>query len=101
MFDHFLVILGPVINLGDAMSKFNGLLKLSIHRVMSPPGLQADLTGYSLAYFARPEDDVLLKRLAGSSQIPSLPQGATEEDIKSKDWVIQRDNGSSFSRLHG
>ena len=80
-----------IINLGDAMVKFtNGLLRSNIHRVVSPPGAQADTTRYSLVYFARPEDDIPLKRLDGSNKIPPLPEGVVEEDINSKDWIIRR-----------
>lgn len=80
-----------IVNLGDAMVKFtNGLLRSNIHRVVSPPGLQADTTRYSLVYFARPEDEVSLKRLSGSNRVPPLPEGAVEEEIKSKDWIIRR-----------
>jgi isopenicillin N synthase-like dioxygenase len=80
-----------IVNLGDAMVKFtNGLLRSNIHRVVSPPGLQADIPRYSLVYFARPEDDVTLKRLTGSSRVPPFPSGAVEEEIKSKDWIIRR-----------
>ncbi|KAJ6028754.1 Oxoglutarate/iron-dependent dioxygenase [Penicillium herquei] len=77
-----------VINLGDAMVKFtNGLLRSNIHRVNAPPGAQADCTRYSLVYFARPEDQVLLRRLDGRN-IPRL-QGA-EEEVCSKEWIIRR-----------
>ena len=80
-----------IINLGDAMVKFtNGLLKSNTHRVVSPPGAQADLTRYSVVYFARPEDDVLLKRLEGSDIIPPLGEDGVEENITSKDWIIKR-----------
>ncbi|KAL2862348.1 putative oxidoreductase, 2OG-Fe(II) oxygenase family [Aspergillus lucknowensis] len=80
-----------IVNLGDAMVKFtNGLLRSNIHRVVSPPGEQADSTRYSLVYFSRPEDDVPLRRLEGSSRIPALKEGVQEEDIKSKDWIIRR-----------
>lgn len=80
-----------IINLGDSMVKFtNGLLRSNIHRVVSPPGLQADTTRYSLVYFSRPEDDVLLTRLQGSDRIPPLLPGETEEQVNSKDWVIRR-----------
>ena len=80
-----------IINLGDAMVKFtNGLLRSNIHRVVSPPGAQADSTRYSLVYFARPEDDILLKRLEGSDKIPALPEGVVDENINSKDWIIRR-----------
>lgn len=80
-----------IINLGDAMVKFtNGLLRSNIHRVVSPPGAQADHTRYSLVYFNRPEDDVMLKRLEGSNVIPPLAEGEQEEEINSKDWIIRR-----------
>ncbi|KAK4697940.1 hypothetical protein P7C71_g212, partial [Lecanoromycetidae sp. Uapishka_2] len=79
-----------IINLGDAMVKFtNGLLRSNIHRVVSPPGLQAEHTRYSLVYFARPEDDVLLKRL-DSPMIPPPADGETEEVVNSKDWITRR-----------
>lgn len=84
-----------IINLGDAMVKFtNGLLRSNIHRVVSPPGAQADTTRYSLVYFSRPEEDVFLKRLDGSARIPPLPEGVTEENIRSKDWIIRRGLGN-------
>ncbi|KAL4753701.1 hypothetical protein BDW72DRAFT_190907 [Aspergillus terricola var. indicus] len=80
-----------IVNLGDAMVKFtNGLLRSNIHRVVSPPGEQADTTRFSLVYFSRPEDDVPLRRLEGSSRIPKLDEGVVEETINSKDWIIRR-----------
>ncbi|ETN42240.1 uncharacterized protein HMPREF1541_04181 [Cyphellophora europaea CBS 101466] len=80
-----------IINLGDAMVKFtNGLLRSNIHRVISSPGAQADTTRYSLVYFNRPEDDVMLKRLDGSDMIPPLAAGEIEEEVNSKDWIIRR-----------
>jgi isopenicillin N synthase-like dioxygenase len=79
-----------IVNLGDAMVKFtNGLLRSNIHRVVSPPGSQAEHTRYSLVYFSRPEDDVFLKRLE-SKKIPPLPEGEEEEEIMSKDWILRR-----------
>jgi isopenicillin N synthase-like dioxygenase len=80
-----------IVNLGDAMVKFtNGLFRSNIHRVVAPPGLQAESTRYSLVYFARPEDSVILRRLDGSDQIPATDDGETEEEINSKDWIIRR-----------
>ncbi|KAG0650099.1 Glutamine hydroxylase [Hyphodiscus hymeniophilus] len=77
-----------IVNLGDAMVKFtNGLLRSNIHRVVSPPGDQAKDTRYSLVYFARPEDDVVLKRLEGSDVIPELKDGEQAEAMTSKDWI--------------
>lgn len=84
-----------IINLGDAMVKFtNGLLRSNIHRVSSPPGEQAEVTRYSLVYFNRPEDEVILKRLDGSDVIPPIPDGEVEDQVKSKDWILRRALGS-------
>lgn len=85
-----------IINLGDAMAVFtNGLLRSNIHRVVSPPGEQADHTRYSLVYFSRPENEVLMKRLEGSDKIPELDDEARREaeakgDMNAKDWIIRR-----------
>jgi isopenicillin N synthase-like dioxygenase len=77
-----------IVNLGDAMVKFtNGLLRSNIHRVVSPPGEQAKETRYSLVYFARPEDEVVLKRLEGSDIIPELKDGGQHDQMSSKEWI--------------
>ena len=77
-----------IVNLGDAMVKFtNGLLRSNIHRVVNPPGEQAKETRYSLVYFARPEDEVVLRRLEGSAVIPELGDGRVEETVSSKEWI--------------
>lgn len=77
-----------IVNLGDAMVKFtNGLLRSNIHRVVSPPGEQAKETRYSLVYFSRPEDEVILKRLEGSNVIPELEGEEEEEQTNSREWV--------------
>ena len=83
----------------SAMVKFtNGLLRSNIHRVVSPPGTQANSTRYSLVYFSRPEDDVMLRRLDGSSLIPPLAEGEEEEEINSKDWIIRRALGKRVGK---
>lgn len=85
-----------IINLGDAMAMFtNGLLRSNIHRVVSPPGEQADHTRYSLVYFSRPENEVLMQRLEGSDKIPELGEEASKDAAKrgkitAKDWIIKR-----------
>ncbi|TAQ85203.1 hypothetical protein B7494_g6471 [Chlorociboria aeruginascens] len=76
-----------IINLGDAMTKFsNGLLRSNIHRVVSPPGEQAKETRYSLVYFSRPEEEVVLRRL-DSAVIPEPKEAVKEDEMKSKDWI--------------
>jgi isopenicillin N synthase-like dioxygenase len=87
-----------IVNLGDAMVKFTaGILRSNIHRVAAPPGAQAAATRYSLVYFARPEDDVLLTVLRGSPLIDQAlrkrvghPGDAQEEAITSKEWILRR-----------
>jgi len=78
-----------IVNLGDAMVKFmNGLLRSNIHRVVAPPGIQGQEIRYSVVYFARPGDEVVLKRLEGSDVIPELKEGEKEEENNSKDWIL-------------
>lgn len=80
-----------IVNLGDAMAVFtNGLLRSNIHRVVSPPGEQADTTRYSIVYFSRPENDVPMKVLQGSSKIPETEEQSNGETISAKDWIIKR-----------
>lgn len=80
-----------VINIGDAMVNFtNGLLRSNLHRIVSPLGEQAKFTRYSLLYFCRPDDDVLLRRLEGSTRIPVPEKGLEEEKINAKDWILRR-----------
>lgn len=80
-----------IVNIGDAMVKFiNGLLRSNLHRIVSPPGEQANFTRYSLLYFCRPDNDVLLRRLEGSSRIAVLEKDVEEEEINAEDWVLRR-----------
>jgi len=73
------------------MVKFmNGLLRSNIHRVVAPPGVQGQEIRYSVVYFARPGDEVVLKRLEGSDVIPELKEGEKEEENDSKDWILLR-----------
>ncbi|KAF2643079.1 Clavaminate synthase-like protein [Massarina eburnea CBS 473.64] len=75
-----------VVNLGDAMVKFtNGLFKSPMHRVTYAPGEQSLLTRYSLAYFTRPEDKCVMRRIQGSAMIPELGKGEVEEDVMAGD----------------
>jgi isopenicillin N synthase-like dioxygenase len=73
-----------IINLGDALVKFSsGILRSNIHRVVAPPGQQGEVTRYSLVYFCRPEDDVLLKSLVVGGE-------EEEEEVTAKEWILRR-----------
>ncbi len=76
-----------IVNLGDAMVKFSdGLLRSNIHRVVAPPGEQGNVTRYSLVYFCRPEDDIVLKSLVSGGQ------GVNDEqdEVTAKEWILRR-----------
>jgi isopenicillin N synthase-like dioxygenase len=75
-----------IINLGDALVKFSsGRLRSNIHRVVAPPGDQGKVTRYSLVYFCRPEDDVVLKSLVEGSGDREM-----EEEVTAKEWILRR-----------
>ncbi|KAI7495402.1 Clavaminate synthase-like protein [Hortaea werneckii] len=85
-----------IVNLGDAMVKFTaGVLRSNIHRVVSPPHGQEHMTRMSLVYFARPEDDVVLKALEASEMVKTKREdqrreGLDDEEITAKDWILRR-----------
>ncbi|GME64053.1 Oxoglutarate/iron-dependent oxygenase [Neofusicoccum parvum] len=88
-----------VVNLGDALVKMtSGILRSSIHRVAPPPGEQAQCTRYSLVYFARPEDDVVLRVLEGSERIEEkvresgevIGREREEREMSAKEWILRR-----------
>ncbi len=60
-----------------------GLLRSNVHRVVSPPGEQGKETRYSVVYFSRPGDEVLLRRLRGGV----IPEGGEGEEMSAKDWI--------------
>lgn len=73
------------------------MLRSNLHRVVNPPGEQGDQIRYSLVYFNRPEDDVILKVLDGSALIdekkkkePGFEEG---EEISAKQWILNRAMG--------
>ena len=75
-----------IVNLGDALVKFSkGMLRSNIHRVVAPPGRQGEVTRYSLVYFCRPEDDVLLKSLVEGGD-----GDGEEEAVTTKEWILRR-----------
>lgn len=53
-----------IVNLGDALVKLSGgRLKSSTHRVITTPGLKQVTNRYSVVYFSRPENNVLMKNI--------------------------------------
>lgn len=95
-----------IVNLGDALVKMTGgVLRSSVHRVVAAPGEQAGATRHSVVYFARPEDDVVLRVLEGSERIEeevrrrggALGREREEREVSAKEWVLRR----AFGRRAG
>ncbi|KAH9828690.1 Clavaminate synthase-like protein [Rhodofomes roseus] len=85
-----------VCNIGDALSIFSGgILRSALHRVMPPPGTQSRFERYSIAFFTRPRNSVVLRHLGKSSDmiaraIAKAPEGEFETDTTSAEWVARR-----------
>ena len=83
-----------IVNLGDALVKFsNGGLRSNVHRVVAPPGQQGSVERYSLVYFCRPEDDVLLRSLVQSDATRGDREQEEEEQVTAKEWILRRAMG--------
>ena len=75
-----------IINLGDALVKFSsGILRSNVHRVVAAPGDQGSMTRYSLVYFCRPGDEVVLKSCVEGGQ-----EAEEEEGVTAKEWILRR-----------
>lgn len=84
------------------MVKFSaGILRSNLHRVVSPPGAQAELVRYSLVYFCRPEYEVKLGRLKGGDI--DLVAGSADEDAgeSARDWLKRRHLGRKIQYFQG
>lgn len=83
-----------VVNLGDALVKFTaGLLRSNVHRVVAPLPPQDGIDRYSLVFFSRAEDAVILKRQKGGL-IDAQPQPEMQEvEMTSEEWILRRSVG--------
>ena len=77
-----------IVNLGDALVKFSGgRLRSNIHRVVPPPGTQASCERYSLVYFCRPNNQVLLENLVEGE---GEKDGEGERGVTAEEWILRR-----------
>ena len=93
-----------VVNMGDAMVAFSGgVVRSNLHRVAYAPGEQGSMDRYSIAYFARPENDVILEDL--NSQRSNKEQTDDRPRVTTKDWVAMKammyQNGESRMKSSG
>jgi isopenicillin N synthase-like dioxygenase len=90
-----------IVNLGDSMVIFtNGELKSAKHRVVPAPGEQASMDRYSIVYFVRPTNDVLMKpveKFEAEGQVKVAGKfydefivGEKDKVFTSKDWMDAR-----------
>ncbi|KAI0334054.1 Clavaminate synthase-like protein [Cubamyces sp. BRFM 1775] len=57
-----------ICNVGDALAIFSGgILRSNLHRLMPPPGQQSRYERYSVAFFTRPQNSVVLRPLVEDS----------------------------------
>jgi len=75
-----------VVNFGDAMVKLTGgYLKSNIHRVVTAPGLSKVTDRYSVVYFARPENNVLMKSLLNDEE-----DDDNNHVLTAQEWGVKR-----------
>jgi len=86
-----------IINLGDAMVTFtNGLLKSAKHRVVPAPGEQVHVDRYSIVYFVRPHNSVLMepvdkfKDLNDNLKVAGKFEPKGDSVLTAGDWMVQR-----------
>ena len=94
-----------VINLGDTLVEWSGgILRSNVHRVTYAPGKQAECTRYSIAYLARANKNVSMKRLQ-SDRILSAEDGEKDMDVACEEWELNKSKaltaGADCARSRG
>ncbi|KIL71141.1 hypothetical protein M378DRAFT_64952 [Amanita muscaria Koide BX008] len=85
-----------VCNVGDALAIFSGgILRSNVHRVLPPPGEQSKCERWSLVYFTRPGNSVLLNALLNESSliadaITKRPEKNFKTVTTSYEWFSRR-----------
>jgi isopenicillin N synthase-like dioxygenase len=85
-----------ICNLGDAMALFSGgILRSNLHRVVPPPGAQSHLERWSLVFFTRPGNSVVLRALVDESPmiaeaVARAPDKNFETGSTSAEWFARR-----------
>ncbi|KAG2739373.1 Clavaminate synthase-like protein [Suillus brevipes Sb2] len=85
-----------VCNIGDALALFSGgILQSNIHRVVPPPGIQAEHERWSLVFFTRPGNSQVLRALVESSHViaeavKNRPEKNFETGSTAMEWFARR-----------
>jgi isopenicillin N synthase-like dioxygenase len=86
-----------ICNIGDALAIFSGgLLRSSLHRVVSPPGEQLACERISVALFLRPGRSVILRALVEESELIRRSVAKHQESGSSMNF----DTGSTMDEWH-
>ena len=79
-----------LVNIGDTLVEWTGgLLRSSLHRVITAPGKQAGVPRQSLAYLVRPRNSATMRRLQGGV-VPGLKEGEEDEVLSVNEWAANR-----------
>lgn len=79
-----------IVNLGDAMVKLSGhRLKSNTHRVVTAPGLKVATDRYSVVYFSRPENNVLMRNLLDDKE----SEDGSVDHLTAQEWIARRVKG--------
>ncbi|KAI0301921.1 Clavaminate synthase-like protein [Multifurca ochricompacta] len=85
-----------VCNLGDAMAIFSGgILRSNLHRIMSPPKAQAAYDRWSIVYFTRPGNSIVLEPLSDQSAliaeaVSKASEGKYNTGVTAGEWFQRR-----------
>ncbi|KAI0269391.1 Clavaminate synthase-like protein [Gloeopeniophorella convolvens] len=84
-----------ICNLGDAMSILSaGILRSNLHRVVPPPKAQASYDRWSLVFFTRPGDSVVLAPLTESALVAEaaarVPDDRFTTGSTASEWFARR-----------
>jgi len=96
-----------ICNLGDAMAIFSGgILRSNLHRVLPPPGVQSNLERWSIVFFTRPGNSVVLRALVDESQmidhaVAGTPEKKFETGSTALDWFSRRIRNQRINNRKG
>ncbi|KAL5503986.1 hypothetical protein ACEPAH_8058 [Sanghuangporus vaninii] len=98
-----------ICNIGDSLSVFSGgILRSNLHRSVPPPGAQASETRWSMGYFSRPANDVMLRALDQSHVVEDALSHMNSEEravyfpnVTQGDWNARRTSNSELKNWRG
>ncbi|KAG2141049.1 hypothetical protein DEU56DRAFT_870878 [Suillus clintonianus] len=96
-----------ICNVADALALFSGgILQSNIHRVVPPPGIQAEHERWSLGYFTRPTSSIILRALVESSPIIAdavkrQPERNFESGSTAAQWLTRRVKNQRINNRKG